>query len=398
MVLLGFVTLGATSSGSPDVVSTRILAAAAAIVAFAVPITAALAAWSADRLHRADVPSLAPDRSPLIVQWRSLSAPFVSGAVAAGLVQLVAVRTLPTNGAEFLALLMPYWILAAFAAAGHALGMRLHVAFSVPLAAIGSWFVLVYPISIEPLWMRHLTGYVTACCETGTSIQVTSIVAPMLIASAVVALVATSLAATTPRRILGGLGAALVAYVAVLLVQPLGSEASVPRDASELDCSDHDGLEICLWPEHDVVRRTAAERASTIRDALDRAGVDVPARITERPEDGDWAFGTHREAIPEDIDVALIAGLLPETPDCSAVGGEYLAGPASVGAVLLLADLAGVEESVAPLVSPDERDLFAPLLDAPTDAQRMWLGGTLSALTACDVAPPAIPSATPTRR
>lgn len=141
---------------APTVVSAPLYAA----YAFAYAAVAALAAWESGKLKEAGVWRLAPARSryriavgalwPVVVLgWLTVMIPVV--------VALVDYGVWPTEPS-----LRPVWlamtVCLAHAVIGCAVGQWVPKAIAAPVMAIGVWVTVSYSVTLDPAWLRNVSG------------------------------------------------------------------------------------------------------------------------------------------------------------------------------------------------------------------------------------------------
>lgn len=156
-------------------------------------------------------------------------------------------------------------------------GLWLRPAFAAPLALVVPFAAMSYPISMNALWVRHLTGLFMDCCSTGSVLAWRAVSGPVLVnlSVALVALVAISVRLGGHRikvaRSLCGLAAAgTLVVVSIEAVHDVGPFPSAPRSSDELRCRN----DVCLWPEEEATIRVANELAwARLRVASESLGV-----------------------------------------------------------------------------------------------------------------------------
>ncbi|WP_050514976.1 hypothetical protein [Streptomyces rimosus] len=141
---------------APTVVSAPLYAA----YAFAYAAVAALAAWEGGRLKEAGVWRLAPARSRYRIAVGALWPVVVLGwltVILPVVVALVDYGVWPTGPS-----LRPVWLAMvmclAHAVIGFAVGQRVPKAIAAPVLAIGVWVVVSYSVTLDPAWLRNVSG------------------------------------------------------------------------------------------------------------------------------------------------------------------------------------------------------------------------------------------------
>lgn len=377
--------------GEPAYYGPGALSQAAAAIAVVAPVCAALGAFEGARLRQANVHFLAPVRGEVAIALRSLVPILAAGlvAVAVGAARMAAgTQSLAVD--DLVVLAVPVAVLAAHTSLGYALGRHLTAVFSVPLALVGSWLWLVYPVALEPLWVRHLTGYPQACCDVSTVPAPGAIAAPVVLATAAVLAAAALL--THARPAVRGVAAAVLAAAgfaaAIPLVDELGAEPTSARSEHELRCRG-EAPRVCLWPEHEDVAELVASEASAMQAELAAIGVETPGTVSEAAAaDGRaWFVGVHPTLDRESVRLTLLQGLLPTVPSCAEMT-PYVAYAAYWPMALWLGRRTGIEdEALATWTTPEDRREAAAVERLDPDAQLAWYRANRRALGRCDVDP-----------
>ncbi|QXJ24536.1 hypothetical protein AGRA3207_005876 [Actinomadura graeca] len=369
-------------------------ATSAAVLAFSPPL-AAIAAWESWRLRRAGVHPGVGVRGPArIMMWSLLP---MLGCAAVGM--LAAFGALFTKlgdvpgTPDVLVIGTATLVLSSWAVVGFAAGRWSHPAIGVPVLLVAAWFWLAYPVALDPLWLRHLTGYNDgACCRTDAVFDGRVLAAQAVLAGSL--LVAAFLVWSSSRRpVLLRASAVLLpltaTVIAIGLVKGLGPYAERPR-SSGLVCRTYSRLQVCVWNER---RKDLDRDARLIYPAVTRisaAGLPRPERVTEGPADQktSWSFVAAPDSSEADLVVALAGGFLPsaelDCPKRSAAdgGGAYNL----VGA--WLAVKGGVEPAqLVAKVGDENVAMIQHILARSESAQLSWFRQNLAALTDCDIEP-----------
>ena len=251
-------------------------------------VSATCACWSTSRLRRAGwLARRWRRRTDLIVMRSSV----LVGAVIAATVYAGAVLAAGFQGVfgipasqvwvPMTAILVGWAVLGASAGAARVL--------PIPLALIAAIIVpyvaTVFPPAVEPLWLRHLTGYWPDCCTATDSVDPRASVAAVMMSLALVGLGASTLGSSsgrrTPSRWAVLVGTVALAGVSLLVVSGLGASPTVVRPADELRCSGSPSA--CLWPEHQRLRSVVERGQARSTELLRILGLSAPDVITERP-------------------------------------------------------------------------------------------------------------------
>jgi len=373
----------------PDYYGLARVAQAASASAIVVPICAGLAAWEGWRLRSAKVEMLAPARSEAAMAVRALAPIGVLALAAfAGALVLMLSSGPSVQVSDSKVLLVPAAVVLGHVALAYAAGRALPAVFAVPLAVVGSWLWLVYPISLEPVWLRHLTGYLSTCCDTSTVLAQGAFLAPIGIALACCA-AAPILLSRLPRAARIGCASGIVAVAiagGVALVDHLGSEPTAARPPADLVCRGSDPR-VCVWPEHDAVAPLLAQRAHRIRARLRAAGIATPDVVKEASPAG-WHVGVVPGAVSQAIDSTLVEGLLPPLPACANGPAPYPGGRVYWPLALWLADAGGV--SAKPFrysVNSADRREAAAASRVSRPVRLAWYRANVRALARCGATP-----------
>jgi hypothetical protein len=369
------------------------IAQAASAAGVIVPLCAGLAAWEGARFQRGAVAFLAPVRSEPRIALRALAPICILAAACFGVATTVMLASGPTvRLGDFAVLLVPAAVVSGHCALAYAAGRLLPSVFAVPLAVLGSWLWIVYPMSIEPVWVRHLTGYLSTCCDTSTVLARGAFVAPIVIS---LASWAAAGALLMPRlRRAQRAGAALVVMtaavvVSISLVNDLGSEPVAARPEADLECIGKTPR-VCLWPEHRDAARIVARRARVITARLAAAGVKSPGTVSESGTHNAhaWTIGVEPGARVPAVDATLIEGLVPPFPPCANGPRPYPGGKAYWPLVLWLARTADTSTQVFRYsVTDAERHEAAVVQRAPRSRRLAWYRANIRAVGSCGPTP-----------
>ncbi|WP_067455536.1 DUF7224 domain-containing protein [Actinomadura macra] len=369
-------------------------ATSAAVLAFAPPM-AAIAAWESWRLRRAGVHPGVSVRGPATIMMWSLL-PMLGCAVLGMLAAFGALFTklgdVPGTP-DLLVIVTAMLVLSAWAVVGFAAGRWLHPAVGVPVLLVMAWFWLAYPVALDPLWLRHLTGYNDgACCRTDAVFDNRALAAQAILAGSL--LVAASLIWSSSRRpVLLRASAVLLPLCAMLiaigLVKNLGPYAERPRSAG-LICRGYSQLQVCVWKER---RKDLDRDARLIYPAVQKisaAGLPRPERVTEGPADQktSWSFVAAPDSSGVDLVVALAGGFLPSKElDCSKRSAER-GGDAYNLVGAWLAVKGGVEPAqLVGKVGDENVAMIKRVLATSESVQLSWFKQNLASLTDCNIEP-----------
>lgn len=261
---------------------------------------------------------------------------------------------------------------AAWATFGAALALVFRPLVALPLALLTPFLVLSLPQGWEPLWIRHINGYVSDCCRTSEVLDHRVVQASLafllalLVCSAVVIAVRLAHTAVQARRAarIGSLAAVATLAAAALAIMPvtqLGAIPTVQRSAALLQCSG----EVCLWPE-DAPARLANESAwREVQTVWTRLGLPLSTtRIGPVAQPGTLAVATSSSDVQQAT--VSIATLLPrQLAGCSDDYSNAQRNQAldRLGYLVLLL---AAPQAAAEMPLSDE---YVP---KPSDAQALW--------------------------
>ena len=390
MVLVTFFFLSG-AAGGPAYYGLSQLAQAASAVAVIAPICAGLAAWEGARLRRGGVARLAPARCEGRLLLRALVPTSVAAAVALTFGFGVMLLSGPSlRASDSVVVLMAAGVLAGHAVLAYAAGRRLPALMAVPGAVVLSWLWIVYPIAVSPLWVRHMTGYLSTCCDASDRLAPAAALAPLLPSAGAILASAILLSSVAPaiRRLAAALALAAGFAVAALVASGLGVAPTVARGTADLVCRDGTPR-VCLWTEHRGVLPRVQATASAIGSRLRAHGLTTPPVVTEARgrHSGAWRVGVTPTASELDIERILLQALVPSLPACARL--HAYPGYAAFGAVALwLAELAA--HDVPPYIegaTPEDRREVAAVGKLAPPAQRAWYSENLAALQTCERPP-----------
>ncbi|MFT3886817.1 MAG: hypothetical protein QM713_01450 [Arachnia sp.] len=210
--------------------------------------------------------------TPLLLAWAPTAAALVAAVGVVG-----GLAAWPIWATSVLSLL-------AWTGVGMALGVALRTAVALPLAVVGAFFWFAFTPSMEPFWLRQLTGAWTGCCDSG---HAPSTVAALGVVASSVVLLAAAGAVLVGR--VGALAHAGLASAAILVVGGVGIAATMSAAAGqwpvqprtdEVRCLDG-SPRVCLWPEHAPDGGRIATEIRAVTDRWRTIGVVLPATFSE---------------------------------------------------------------------------------------------------------------------
>lgn len=401
LILLALAYASSTLPATPDPYAPALTAAGAWTVAIVAPACAACAAWESGRLRRAEWFALPHVRSTMKIVFATIVPILCVGGVAI----TVAILSKHLAAEEFV---VPdlriaggtLFILTAHTLIGFALGKVLPVVIAAPSVLVAGYVWMVMPAALEPLWLRHLTGDLSSCCDIAYDLSLRALAGSTIVAGGMIGTVVILLGRRLKRwHILVASVPTIVGFIGgASLVNDLSYAAVANRDPSALVCADAP-LRVCVWPEHDERLDESAAVATKAVSTWQQFGIDTPKEFSEGNRSmlspDSRTFGIWSGAQRSEILASLAYAILPSPPDCAVTGtAPYPAGAIGPYIHLWLIDITGMS-------SAHVRDSFPPeivsAVDAvqtlPIDQQRNWVAQNFAALRSCGVDPQLAPSA-----
>ncbi|UQX87892.1 hypothetical protein M6D93_16520 [Jatrophihabitans telluris] len=348
------------------------------------PVCAALCAFEVGRLRTGGVLALPAVRPPLRVVicacWWTVS---LSAAVLLVLGWLQAGAQLPPLTIAWMCLL----VLVAHSAIAAALATRVSRAVAVPSALVGGYLWLALPPSIEPFWIRHLTGsWGLGCCSVDVAVSSVAVAGLTVVNTVLcglgmaachrIALRTLIVPATVLLLVAGSAGYALV--------RRLGPDPVEPRRGA-VNCAPA-SISICVWPENLTTLPALTAVVGQAAPIWSRLGVVLPASLSERrgPHTSVSPFGVSPRMSRSELLASVAQALVPPGPNCgsrpfeSAVLQSYL--------YLWLVETAGVPgDVISPL--PQEQAVVAAIMSRTATVQTHWYRRLVRALDECSTPP-----------
>lgn len=399
ILLAGLYSLAALPATS-DPYAIALSAAGTIALAFVAPICAALGAWEGARFRRAAWWGMPHVRSRAAIAAWSAAPVIVAGSIAVTVASMLQLTKSGLFVPDVRLLALTVAVISAHTLLGFAAGLWVPVVIAAPAALILSFLWMAFPGAMEPLWLRHLNGSLSTCCQLAQDLAPAAVLAALLVAAGMVAAALLLIAQQAWSRVRGALSIVpLVIALAAgsVIASPLGPDPVVARHASALVCAkDPSGIEVCVWPEHvgrlDEVLGIAARAVA----AWDAAGIPAPRRFTEvEPANRvDPVFGFRLESTGADIVGALAYSLVPPTPSCADTG-PYPSASVLDDLEAWFAAVAGMSEPElvrrfdVPAAPGDLRPLAVVrmLRSRPLAVQREWVIRNLEAARDCHGAP-----------
>lgn len=362
---------------------------------FVAPVCAACAAWEGGRLRRAGWWEVPHVRSAFMVALAAIFPVFLMGllvivAVFVFVLLQTGMYTLP----DLRLMLLSSSMIAAYTLLGFGLGLHIRPVIVVPALLLVVYAWLTFPAATDPPWFRHLTGLFLG-------FDVATDVAPQALAGAIAvvggvagtAIVLLRRQLSVPQYIMAIVPTVFALFVGTFLVQDLGYNPIIPRDAALLECSQSQPR-VCVWPEH---RARLAEVAAIASDAAaqwQQIGIAVPREFSERTnlDVYDRNFGFSSQSQRGDIISALSYTLLPPWKECAYdTPPPYPESPfAEDNLQAWLLATAGMPQAdlASRVTNPAIIDTIAMVQSMPVDKQQQWFQQNMAAYQACDWPPP----------
>lgn len=385
-----------TNLGGWSKTATAISTSTASVFLLA-PAAAAVAAAQAGRLRRANVEGWAPRRARLVIVADAARPTFVTAAGA--LVGLVLVSMLRVGGSlggwgltAPAAVLSSLVVLAAGVAAGAALGLAVTGLVAVPSVLIASYLWFVWPIAIEPFWIRHVTGFRSSCCMVSSALAPGALVAPALLSTGALAGVAILLS-RRPRlavRVVAAAGAiAFAAIAARATVADLGPDPTIARTEG-LQCTTtvtgHSTTPrtLCMWSDHESKRGMVVEALGRVDAALAGTTLHIESTLTESSIEprGSQVFGISVDSTSVDV-IGSVASAVVE-PWCPVAAAPTQ----SVDLQSTLVTVVVLRSGVAPgdiegRVDDASLQEALAVVSTPEPEQRQWITTAEQRLNEC---------------
>ncbi|MER6441923.1 hypothetical protein ABT275_37140 [Streptomyces sp. NPDC001185] len=394
-----FYTAGESQSPSefhgyaPSIVSSPLMS----LYAISYAVAAALAAWESGRISSAGVWSLAPARSRfriaanvllpvLLITWGMLLVPAA--------VSLIRASTFPNAGSLRLPV-MAVCLCVAHATIGFAIGLKVPRVVAVPLVAVVDFVVVSFTRSVDPYWLRHVSGQYTDL-SFGDVPKFSSVVAPILfvggLAVGLVILwipIGSRLMRVVPALVITAAGA----FGGYQITSSWGHDPALIEGQAPSICSGHNPR-VCMPTASSTLLPETRKEAATALAALRVSGLSVhPLVIRDRLGEGreyrrstnsTWYVSLTSAAESHTVryQVAMNAVKFP----CTNV--EIHQGHA---AMLWVASVAGEGKQYSKRLSedafsPDEKDankqvedVVSHVLTLPAKEQLTWYKNTLKA-------------------
>jgi hypothetical protein len=382
--LLRFATAGYWQSSS----------AQAAFLLFMIAPAGALAgAWEGGRVRRGGVERGAPVRSALRIGIVHLLPVFAMVTVA--IAAAFAVTSTTAAGAPGFP--NPWMVLDCLAVGfshavlGYAAGRILPITVSLPLSLAVSYVWTAYVSTVEPFWLRHLTGmHLNDCCSLDQVPAPGALAAPIIMAAGLATAGLLLVVIRNPAKAApAAVGTVVLGFfLAALPVHHLGP---LPVEARTGTVCKGSAPRICLWPEQQHAAARIRSTLTTDYHRLTQAGLHLPATIDAADnarQHGALNFGSITDPTDQQITDALSLGVLPEgIPACAAT--DPYPGFAAWGPLQVWLDL--VQGSAAQQLEgqyiPADVQIARQVRTLPRDAQLHWFATNVKAVSTCTAQP-----------
>ncbi|MGC5343470.1 DUF7224 domain-containing protein [Streptomyces sp. DT171] len=359
------------------------------------PVCAACAAWEAGRLRKGGIVGLAPVRSRYVLFAQALVPVALLGLVAVT-VSLTAVRLTMGHALgwpSFSVLGMITAVLVAHIVIGFAAGNTLPRLLAPALVLVADYLWIALPPTFNTMWVRHLTGHLETGVPVTEDLNVTSLVAPALLACGLaIGVILVSMARN--RRVLGAffgiICASSACAVSYSLVSDWGPSAPVVPRADAMECGGS-VPQVCLPPELAGAIPAIEKAAVEVLPKLKAAGIDTPqnlvyvSRVTGTDKKT-WSMYVSPFFSDDDARASIAEAALPTLPNCLENTDAYVGDPRSLRIWLQLT--AGVPSTtVTYAYGPDAMKQVAPIRKLTRDDQTAWFHRNVALLERCEPAP-----------
>ncbi|AZQ36821.1 hypothetical protein EJ357_28020 [Streptomyces cyaneochromogenes] len=261
------------------------------LCAFAYAAASALAAWESGSIRKFGVWHWAPQRSRyriaaeslmpvVLVSWSMLVLP-----VSLALVETSTLPTLASLGPLFEAMVL----CVAHAVIGFAVGLYLPRSVSAPVLAVTTWIVIAFTISLDPPWLRQISGLCFEYLMFGEALTFSALWPPILLAGGVALAVAVlwmkNRFVAIPVALAILLTGVVVSYNEV---KDRGYFPPMATGVTELSCAQSPGgTEVCMPKVTASALPRVARTSQSVLADLRSAGVErSPRLITDSLADG----------------------------------------------------------------------------------------------------------------
>lgn len=349
------------------------------------PLAGMCAAWEGYRLRRAGWLEQPRGRSLVtVVGWSIAPVIVVSWATFLAGVVVEVLPLMPDLRVTVLGLLL----LLGWVVLGFGVGLVTHAIVGLPTMMVAGYCWFSLPSAFEPVWMRHVTGELGACCSVETDL------APAVLAAAgTVALGLALSGAVLIRSNLPSRGATwralspvpLIAALAIStpMINDLGPVPAVKRDVS-MECAGS-APAVCVYPERDGILNDIVSVASDSYEVWEDRGFTGPARLSEdgRAFPGAPPLHTYTGWGRPQLTRAVVEAAVPRSFRRCDVD-RRAARRSSRGLSAWLALTAGLDRSeVRAAYGKPAFDVAAPIASLPERRQRAWVARKLATFGQC---------------
>lgn len=270
---------------------------------------------------------------------------------------------------------------------GFGLGRFLPRMTAGPLAFLGVWLWVAFTPSIQPFWLRNITGNLgTSCCALDTELRSFALAAPVMVTASIA--IATFIVLTwTSTRSAWFLSLALVGISvggAGLAMAGSGADPVRPRSGTQI-CAAGSGSQFCVWPEHQQRLQHAAPALAATVAELRAVGLAVPTTLRENIKDPyGWSFSLSANdpsAWARILATSPLDALPPACTDDN--GGVWPAGERLGLASAWLATIAGVPTVRAAKENDVPESDLIRILAMPKLEQGSWFNAARRSMNSC---------------
>ncbi|WP_455569890.1 DUF7224 domain-containing protein [Streptomyces rishiriensis] len=351
-----------------------------ALLIWTAPAVAACGAWEGLRVRQSQALQGAPARTFGGISLAVLTPTLVLGtvAVALGLGLLLPQASGSPDWTVGAVLGLELLVMAAHTAVGYVIGLTVPRLLAVPVALVGSFVWMAYPAAMDAFWVRQLNGTnLVECCALNQAASPRSILAPVLVAIALLLAARLVTARQWGLRVLAPIVLTATVAISAWIAHPLGYSATESRSTALRTCLGTQPR-VCLWPEQQGATADIVTWATDAHTRLAALGVTTTPELAPR---------SPTPTSDEVHSLVAMSALPQEIPPCAKRGewpGSRALGPLSIWLTIS----AGVDARVtASRFPPDEAEIAAHVLTRPHQDQLTWFRQNTKTLTRCDLQP-----------
>lgn len=266
------------------------------MIAVVGPLAAGVSAWRVASLRAGDVFRYPNVHSVPHIIWHALAPVICWGTACIMAMQLFCALFAKDAFRDTHLMVMATGLLLVCSCAcfGSACAMLLSPLWAAGAAIVIVFLWLLFPSAIEPMWIRHLTGYEDAVGMPGTMLSMRGVTAPILFCCAVIlASISVTIAVVKARSndspfcaplAASAIGAVITLGISIILALPFGTAPVIVRDTDTV-CEKIDATAVCVWPEHVQDLPILLDSVRTFNQTLASAGINAPKLVSEKLTD-----------------------------------------------------------------------------------------------------------------